>query len=89
LGFVAKPAIAALLLVFGAIVIAAGSDPFVVAALAALSLTMFVAWSSLDRVPRAAPVVSAGSSGPIPRLRVEGLRPVDHDCPVTLSVIRR
>ena len=82
-------ALAGLLLVFGAIVITTGSDPLAVAALAALSLTVFVAWASLNRMPRPAPSLRAGFPGPTPRLCAEGPRPVDHDCPVTLSVIRR
>ena len=86
---VTRCALAGLLLVFGAIVITTGSDPLAVAALAALSLTVFVAWASLNRMPRPAPSLRAGFPGPTPRLCAEGPRPVDHDCPVTLSVIRR
>ena len=63
-----RRALAGLLLVFGAIVITPGSDPFAVAALAALSLTMFVAWSYLNRMPRPALALRAGSPGPTPRL---------------------
>ena len=86
---VTRCALAALLVVLGAIVIAAGSDPLALAALAALSLTTFAAWSYLNRMPRPAPALRAGSSGATPRLCLAGLRPVDHDCPVILSVIRR
>jgi hypothetical protein len=88
-GVVTRCALAGLLGVFGATVIATGSDPFTIAALAALSLTTFAAWSYLNRMPRPVPVLRAGSSGPNPRLCLAGLRPVDYDCPVILSVIRR
>jgi hypothetical protein len=82
-------ALVGLAMLFGVIVIATGSDPFALAVLAAMSVSMLAVSSHLNWTSRCPAVLRAASPGLGGPLWVQDLRPVDHDCPVKLSVIRR
>jgi hypothetical protein len=77
------------LAVLAATMMAASGDPFAVGLAATVSLTLLVGLACANRWPRTSGSSSV-SSVEVRRFgRVKDLHPMDHDCPVALSVIRR
>lgn len=69
--------------------LAASGDPLAVGLVAAMSLTVLVGLCCLNQSASVAGPTSVSCAPTQGAGWVENLHPIDHDCPVVLSVIRR